>query len=71
MLSRRAEKGMDVIRDVLVGLAVILAGLALFASDADLGLLSAQFIGGTLMALGVVLTVGPLLAVRRRGGRQD
>lgn len=71
MLSRRAEKGMDVIRDVLVGLAVILAGLALFASDADLGLLSAQLIGGTLMALGVVLTVGPLLAVRRRGGRQD
>lgn len=59
------------VRDVLVGLAVALAGLAVFASDLDLGWLSARLVGGILMGLGAVLTAGPLLSARRRRGPRE
>lgn len=71
MNSRRIERRMDAIRDVLAGLAVVLAGLAVFASDVDPGPLPAQVLGGVLVVLGGILTVGPLVAARRRRVRQD
>ena len=71
MNFRRVERRMDAIRDVMVGLAVVLAGFAVFASDLDPGPLSAQVLGAVLVVLGGILTVGPLVTARRRRVRQD
>ena len=71
MNFRRVERRMDAIRDVMVGLAVVLAGFAVFASDLDPGPLSAQVLGAVLVVLGGILTVGPLVTDRRRRVRQD